>query len=215
MARSLHTQKLELRAERRLARPYSKRRSEAARVFGWSQCAAADTSLSLPISIQRPPPGLTHPLTQRDIRSLIEGFGPLSIYGLRSIRLRSESAILADGIVFGEYALPGGIHLYSLPEGDWNLPFLLLPQDRAAFRRHGAQIEIDVHRGQTSVTWHEQGLKQYLLYDVLAHEFGHHAVQRRCGKFLATTCRKSDHEAQADLYGMRSRRMTEECTSWR
>src|SRR5690348_2056359 len=99
MARSLHTQKLELRAVRRLARPYSKRREEAARAFGRTDRGAADAWLRPPVTTQRPQPGHAHYLAARDIESLLETLGPASLYGMRSIRLRSEPAVRTDGIL--------------------------------------------------------------------------------------------------------------------
>ncbi|HLK55076.1 MAG TPA: hypothetical protein VKU00_00840, partial [Chthonomonadaceae bacterium] len=72
MSRSLHTQKLEQRAERRLARPHSRRRDEAALLAGRNGQEAEAPMLErrLPIRVQKPLPGTLHPLTSRDIRGL-------------------------------------------------------------------------------------------------------------------------------------------------
>jgi hypothetical protein len=210
MARSLHTQKLELRAVRRLARPYSKRRSEAALLSGRTGGSKANAPSRLPIGVHRHQTRLCHPLNRQDISSLAELLGPVAIYGLKSIQLRREPAIRTEGIVFAEYALSADIFLYALPTGPWNLPFPLAPTDCAAFRRYGALVESNVNRNTTMVSWPLNCLKRYLLYEVLAHELGHHAVQRSRGKLATSVCRTRDHEALAERYTSRALHLAEE-----
>ena len=201
MSRSLHTQKLELRAARRLARPYAARKADAALLGG--QDAQADSEAlperRLPIRVQKPLPGLIHPLHARDIRGFLEAMGPTSMYGVKCIRLRSESGVTAQGIVFGEYLLSGEIHLYAVPSLTWKLPFEMHAADLADFARYGCRCEIDALLGQTTLAWSLAGLRDYTLYEVLAHELGHHLLQYHKGKRPAALCRRSDHELRATL----------------
>jgi hypothetical protein len=203
LSRSLNTQKLEARAQRRTARPYGKRRDEAEYIRG-----RADAELLAPIRrpvirIQKPAPGMRQPLTRRQIQLHLEAVGPQYYYGLRRITCRHESAITPDGIVFGEYIVPGEIWLYSVPEGPWPLPFLLYDSDCVTFGRYGAQIQADRDRGRTVVSWAADDLARFMLREVLFHELGHHRLQYHKGKRSAVVCRRSDHERCADLHARR------------
>lgn len=212
MSRSLHTQKLSVRAQRRLERPYSKRREEARRLSGrehGTQQAPIALPRRHPVQTRKAPPGMQHPLALRDIQALIERLGPASLYGLKTIRFRPESALRAEGIVFAEYAPPGEIHLYTLPASPWRLSFLLTAEDREAFEGYDARLEIDLDREQTTIYWSADGLKRFMLYEVLAHELGHHLLQHHKGKRKATLCRRSDHEKRADLQSRRAQKMAE------
>jgi hypothetical protein len=199
-----------------LARPYSKRRDEAACLSGRQRQSGEPTPHLPPgvrrtrrslrrlrIKTQKPLPGMRHPLAARDIHALLEILGPASIYRLKSIRLRQESAVRAEGIVFAEYVAPGEIHLYAVPELPWRLPFLLYAEDREAFARYGARLKTDLEREQTTVTWSVDGLKRFALQEVLAHELGHHLLQHHKGKRTVMLCRRSDHEKRADLQSRR------------
>lgn len=206
MSRSLHTQKLELRAARRLARPYAKRREEAASLRGRSGVGTADhaSTKRLPIRAHKPLSGTRHPLSPQDIREFLAHLGPTAIYGLKAIRLRAECAFTEDGILFAEYLLSGEIHLYAVPPSPWRLPFVPAAEECAAFARHDAWLTIDAQRRQTMVEWTQAGLKAFLLYEVLAHELGHHRLQRRKGQRRIVACRRSDHERYATLHSRRA-----------
>jgi hypothetical protein len=204
VSRSLHTQKLDVRAERRLDRPYSKRQAEADRLSGRDVRYSAATSCRPRIEWQKPLSGTWQPLKVRDVRTFLKSLGPPAAYGLRVIRLKRESAFSAEGIVFAEYVMPGEIRLYSVPANPWELPFILACADRAAFERHGARVEVDFAQEQTTVRWSADGLKQFVLYEVLAHELGHHMLQYRKGKRTEAVCRWSDHERRAHLHSPRA-----------
>ena len=205
MSRSLHTQKLELRAARRLARPYVGRRADAALLTGQAMPSLSDSAPErrLPIRAQKPLPGTLHPLNPRDIRGLIEALGPASLYGIPCIRLRRECGVTPQGIVFGEYLLSGEIHLYAVPSLTWKLPYLLQDSNLAAFVRHGCHCEVEEEIERTTLIWSLSGLRTYYLYEVLAHELGHHLLQYHKGKRSATLCRRADHEKWADLHSSR------------
>lgn len=163
--------------------------------------------LIAPIEVQKPLPRLHHPVSVRDVRALLGRLGPTASYGLKSIRLRREAALRPEGIVFAEYAVPGRIDLFALPECPWRLPFQLHAIDRAAFEMYGAHIEIDNPGGFTIVYWGEAGLARFVLTEVLAHELGHHLFQHHRGKRSAKLCRHSDHERRADLHSRRVRKI--------
>ena len=85
----------------------------------------------------------------------------------------------------------------------WRLPYLLLPRDIETFERYGAQVETDTERERTTVHWSLEGLKRFALVEALAHELGHHLLQYHQGKRGVMFCRRSDHEARADLQSRR------------
>ena len=157
----------------------------------------------LRILAQKPLPHLVCPLHPQEIRAFLHCIGPSAVYGLRVIRLRQECLLNPSGIVFAEYVVPGEIHLYAVPASPWQFRFVLSRFDREAFIRHGASVHVDQSRSQTTVYWTPNGLKSYLLYEVLAHEIGHHILQHNKGKRQAQIRRRFDHEACADLYSRR------------
>ncbi len=208
MSRSLHTQPLALRASRRLARPHSRRRAEAAFLSGRATreiSARLVAGKRLRLRMSQPLPGTLHPLCARDLRERLARLGPTAAYGLQSIRLRRECAFAGESFVFAEYVVPGHIELYAVPESPWYLPFIPSPEDQAAFVRHGARLRVDTLRQQTTVEWTLPGLKSFLLSEVLAHELGHHRLQYNKGKRLAVVCRRRDHEQCAERYCRRTR----------
>jgi len=206
MARSLHTQRLEQRAARRIARPYSKRSTEGVALSGKGRAepTSSPTGKRLPIKIQKPLSGTLHPLHRRDIRDFLATLGPTSTYGLKAISLRQQSACEDGSLTFAEYVAPGEICLYAAPQSPWKLPFIPSQQDLAAFTRHGARIMIDRQLNQTTVTWEPSNLKAFYLVEALAHEIGHHLLQYHKGKRSAVLCRQSDHEIRADLQSRRA-----------
>lgn len=212
MSRSLHTQKLENRARRRLRFPRASRREDAARLQGRPTTTHEPIAAKLPICVSKPCPGTFHPLRPRDIRGLLEQAGGASAYGLNRIRMRYECAFLSDAVLFGEYLLAGEIHLYAVPPSPWRIPFVPAEEDIAAFRRHGARVLVSEARQMTTVEWSEEGLRGFYLYEVLAHELGHHLLHYHRGKRLAVTCRRSDHERRAELTRRRTMRSAGEDT---
>jgi hypothetical protein len=207
MSRSLHTQKLAVRAHRRLVRPYSKRREECGYLSGRKRDETIVSPLTVPIKVQKPLRGTMHPLTPRELRAFLAFLGPALRYGLKTICLRQDCALRNEGIVFAEYVVPGEIHLYSIPESPWRLPFLLHAEDRMAFENYGAQIERNLEREQTTVHWSADGLMRFALHEVVAHELGHHLLQHHKGKRKLTVCRRTDHERRAELQSHRVKKL--------
>ena len=207
MSRSLHTQKLEIRAGRRSVRPFSHRREEAEYLSGRKKSGTLLHSLRISIKSQKPLPGLCHAVTPREIRSFLIRLGHASYYRLRAINIRRECGFRPTGIVFAEYAVPDEIQLFALPQLPWSLPFLLSVVDFNLFESYGASLVVDHVREYTVITWSPSGLQQFVLCEVLAHELGHHLLQTRKSQGSRSRYRTSDHEKRAGLYAMRANRI--------
>ncbi len=53
---------------------------------------------------------------------------------------------------------------------------------------------------QTIVAWPGETLREFMRFDVLLHEIGHHIIQHEKGKRAARVLRTKDHEAWADAF---------------
>src|SRR5258708_5635284 len=163
MSRSLHTQKLDLRAQRRLARPHSKRREEAGYLSGRNGTALASTLARLLIETKKCLPGMLHPLTIREVRAFLAILGPASIYGLRAIRFRRESAVRAKGIVFAEYLMPGELQVFATPASPWRLPFMLADAHRLVLERYCARVHTGTEKVHTTANCCVNHLKRIFI----------------------------------------------------
>ncbi len=204
MSRTLHTQPLTLRAERRLTWPQATRRTDALRLSGRSEIGTSAIKKEVLIVVQRPLPGEHHPLPRQEIRAFAHQLGPQAIYGLKTIRLCRRSALHLDRLILGEYCVPNEVRLYSVPQSPWHLPFLLPEDAQQTMRRYGAQIANDPLRNRSTVTWADADLKQFYVCEVLAHEIGHHLLQHNRGKRPVTICRRRDHERWAENHSRRT-----------
>ena len=212
ISRSLHTQQLAERAARRLLRPHSPRRVEAGFLCGRKAVlqpapGGAERYTSSPrqprIVTQKPLPGFVLPLRPCDVRLFLTRLGPAAAYGLREVRLRRECLFGLRGVTFAEYILPGRIDIYTVPASPWRLAFVPPPADLQTFRRYAARVDVNQAARQTTVWWEPDGLTDFFLYEVLAHEIGHHVLQHHRGKRPVQVCRRAGHEACADLYARR------------
>lgn len=203
MSRSLHTQKLSRRAARRLANPYATRLEGAARLSGRRPVRTCDAgAVQGPrIEVSRPVAGAVQPVTVTLLREWLAALGPASCYGLKAIRLRAETAVAATGIVFAEYALPGEIVLFAVPESPWRLPFVVSSGDAVLFRSFGARVDSRAHG--SLVTWPDGGLAAFYRWEVLSHELGHHALQQRKRR-RNPVARRADHGSAARLFAVRA-----------
>jgi hypothetical protein len=203
MSRSLHTQKYSCRAERRLARSTSRRSSEALLLNGRGAKQPPQASSQLSVQLVRPQLGFFHPVRPSEIRCFLSLIGPQAIYGLRAITLHGESPWKDQNILLGEYRLPGEIILYAVPNAPWKLDFLPANEDLKAFQRHCREIQIDTRLQQVTLHWQPEELRRFYLFEVLAHELGHHLKQYRSGKPSQPCCRLSEHEIWAELFRLR------------
>jgi hypothetical protein len=87
----------------------------------------------------------------------------------------------------------------------WRLPGRLKEDEEAALRRAGALIEVVGPGFQTVVTWPGTTLRDFMLFDVLMHEVGHHIAQHETGKHYGRVYRTRDHEAIAARFAQQCR----------
>lgn len=193
MSRSLHTDPYPLRAARREAAPRRRRADEPRvtrrrpRTPGRPE-ATPDT---VEIRTCRPRPGFDHPATAADIARLLEFFGPSVRYGLRRVELRQQTA--TTGIALGGYVPPGVVVLLEQPDPPWFVPGRLSQRARDTLERAGAHITTTW--STTRIDWSRPALRDFVLFDGLMHELGHHRLDHADRRM-----RSADHERRADAH---------------
>jgi hypothetical protein len=95
--------------------------------------------------------------------------------------------------------------LFEQPKPPWELPGQLTDAAAACLRRAGARVTA-VPTG-TRVDWPGGTLRDFILFDGLMHEIGHHVVQHAAHKPRTRAMRTADHERRADAYAMRTRQV--------
>jgi hypothetical protein len=158
------------------------------------------------VIVRQPGPGRSHPADRRDVLRVLRFFGAEYTYGLRAVELRPAPPDVAVGrLRFGSLRVPGHIRLYDQPPPPWLLPGTLSARERARLEQAGALVERAMAGGATRVEWPGTTLRDFMLFDVLMHEIGHHMVQQYTGKRRARVLRTKDHEAFADRLAARCR----------
>jgi hypothetical protein len=215
MSGSKHTDPIRIRAPRRVRAPGEPRGSRDPSTQ--QACARAlkelgirivpdaipesdDEPAPLPrLRVSRPRNGFHHPASRADVARLLRFFGATCTYGLQSIELlRGEEQSPGAAVCFGRLLVPGRVLLFDQPALPWVLTGRLPMSEAERLRRAGAKIEEDVLH--TRVTWPESTLRDFMLFDVLMHEIGHHLVQQYKGKRPARVLRTREHEALADRF---------------
>ena len=102
----------------------------------------------------------------------------------------------------GRLFVPGHVVLYDQPSSPWRFSSLT-DDERSRMVRAGADLE--VREGAVLVHWSERGLRDFMLFDVLMHELGHHMLQHNKGKRTVRVARTRDHESFADRLAERCR----------
>ena len=213
MARSKHTRPLAVRAAERTRRPRASRgaddpaSSRAARrrlkgtgVVPQDDAPRPEPDWLLPRILQRPPrPGCSHPASKRDVAAALRLLGEECVYGVRAIELRQGAG---DRHRLGRLHAPGRIVLYDQPPSPWRLGRL---GAGAAARLLRAGAEVEERRGAVLVRWRLHDLRDFMLFEVLCHELGHHRLQHHKGKRTARIARTRDHEAFARRFAERCR----------
>lgn len=220
MSRSRHTDPKRLLAARRICAPDEPRGSHnrtdhrnAARrhkELGLShQPIRNRPALEAPlpeIRIHEPRPGHGFTVNRREITQVLRFFGAVCCYGLRAIELRHPPGTPTRGsLVLGRLAVPGRILLYDHPPSPWIIPGALPVRQAAWLRRAGAAVRAAGGGLQTIVDWPGNTLRDFILFDVLMHEIGHHLLQQYQGKRPARVARTRDHEAAAGRFARRCR----------
>lgn len=153
--------------------------------------------------VKRPRSGYFHPARKIEIFDLLRFFGEECTYGLRTIELlQCGRRHRAGEIVFGTLLIPGRIVLYEQPASPWLLPGTLSAKQQEKLRRAGAMVEAMSEPSQTIVSWPGDALRDFMLFDVLMHEIGHHLLQHHKGKRRARVARTADHEALAERFAL-------------
>jgi hypothetical protein len=222
MSRTKHTDPPRIRAPRRVRAPYEARghadrssHRQFARVLkeaGIAPDAAAVSDRApgpapLPrVIVKRPRTGWFHPVGRTQILGLLRFFGEECCYGISRIELlQGSGAPRGDGLLFGTLMVPGRIVLYEQPPPPWRLPGRLSAAEQERLRNAGAVVETIDETNQSIVSWPGDTLRDFMLFDVLMHEFGHHLLQHYKGKRRDRIARTHDHEALADRFAARCR----------
>jgi hypothetical protein len=143
-----------------------------------------------------------HPADPADIVGVLTFFGPAAAYGLRGIELRQQPAAVA-GPAVAVLRVPGLVLLFEQPAPPWELCGQLTDVATARLQRAGAQVA--TAQAGTRVDWPGNTLRDFMLFDGLMHEIGHHMIQHAARKQRARAMRTADHERRADAYATRAR----------
>lgn len=220
MSRSKHTDPKAIRAERRLRAPRDKRgegdlslRRRQGRhlrdmgVVSGSAPFTPASALRWPrIIVCRPRDGFFHPAARSAVMRVLESIGVEAIYGLRAIEMCHALPAGRDVLPrFGRLCVPGRIVLYEQPLPPWRLSGILAAEDASTLTRNGAILEFHRGAGFTVVEWPGNSLRNFMIIEVLLHEFGHHILQQYKGKRWARIARPCDHEVFARRHVERAR----------
>jgi len=158
-----------------------------------------------PVPVRACPPrrGFVHPAGATDIARVLDFFGPAAAYGLRGIALRQQPPAAGAGPAVAELRVPGLVLLFEQPAPPWQLPGRLAEVAAARLRRAGAQVT--TAGSGTRVDWPGHTLRDFMLFDGLMHEIGHHTIQHAADKDRTRVMRTADHERRADAYAVRAR----------
>jgi hypothetical protein len=151
--------------------------------------------------------GWLHPAGKADILGVLRFFGEAYTYGLRTIMLvPAPEAAPSDRVMLGALHAPGEIRLYDQPVPPWVLPGELASEERGRLERAGALVTTATSGLQTVVRWPGATLRDFMLFDGLMHEIGHHWLQQYRGKRRPQVQRTRDHERFAERFAQRCRR---------
>jgi hypothetical protein len=151
-----------------------------------------------------PRSGFAHPIGRPVIREALEFFGPIAQYGLRSIELRQAGDGFAGAPVLATLRVPGTVILYEQPEPPWTIPGRLSARSEEQLRHAGAIVEVGP--AAVVIDWPGSTLADFMLFDGLMHEIGHHLVQHHTGKRTARVMRTADHERRARRFATACRK---------
>jgi hypothetical protein len=156
----------------------------------------------VPVRVSPPRRGFAHPADPADIVEALTFFGPTAAYGLRGIELRQQPAAGA-GPAVAALRVPGLVLLFEQPVPPWDLPGRLTDVATTRLLRAGAQVATG--QAGTKVDWPGNTLRDFMLFDGLMHEIGHHMIQHAARKHRTRAMRTADHERRADAYAVRAR----------
>jgi hypothetical protein len=149
-------------------------------------------------------PGFVHPADRVQVARLLAFFGPRALYGLRSVEMRHAVDHGRPGLLLAALRPPGHVVLYEQPRPPWVFAGRLHAVSRQRLDRAGATVH-ETH-GLTHVAWTDDTLRDFVLFDGLMHEIGHHIIDNDAGTRGARVMRSADHEARADAFAAACRR---------
>lgn len=149
-------------------------------------------------------PGFVHPLGRPGIRELLAFVGPLATYGVRSIELARAVDDASAAVRLAGLQVPGVVRLYEQPEPPWLLRGTLPAVAVARLERAGAAVAMS--GSTTRVEWPGETLADWMRFDGLLHEIGHHLIQHHTGKRTSRVMRTADHERRAQRFADACRR---------
>jgi hypothetical protein len=198
VSRSLHTDPYRVRAARRLMAPYRRRADEPRALRRRSRLEArmpapGGPAARVEVRVCPARPGFHHPAGAAEIGRMLAWFGPPAMYGVRRVELRQRSGADAGGLVVAALLEPGVVVLYEQPWPPWVLVGRLTADAGHRLRRAGAVMRIT--DGLARVDWPGRTLADFMLFDGLMHEIGHHMIERG-----ARAMRTADHERRADAF---------------
>jgi hypothetical protein len=129
--------------------------------------------------------------------------GPAAVYGLRGVELRQRPA-LDRRLTVAALRVPGVVLLFEQPTPPWILSGRLT--DAAADRLERAGARVTSGKAGARVDWPGGTLRDFILFDGLMHEIGHHMIQQASRKHRTRAMRTADHERRADAYAVWARR---------
>jgi hypothetical protein len=212
LTRTLHTQPRSILAARRTGAPHLSRGDEPLAAHRQRRLINVlgvelreDDDGGWPrIRVGRCRPGFLHPIGRVEIVEVLTFFGPLARYGLRSIELRQSVGEELGSLTLSRLLVPGRIVLYEQTQPPWHFRGELSQESKARLERAGAAIESEP--AFTRVEWPGRSLADFMLFDGLMHEIGHHLIQHHTGKRLARVMRTADHERRAEQFAEACRR---------
>jgi hypothetical protein len=170
--------------------------------------AATRTALSaVRVRVSIPRAGYLHPLGRARIKEALDFFGPLALYGLGSIELRQAIDGPGDEIRIARLRVPGSVVLYEQLEPPWFIRGLSTAA-LADLERAGATVNI-ARPGVMRVDWASEDLADFMLFNGLLHEVGHHLIQHHTGRRTVRVMRTADHERRARAFAAACRRAWE------
>jgi hypothetical protein len=152
----------------------------------------------------RPRLGYIHPARSGDVAAVLRFFGEVCTYGLRTIALVRGRHEASGSWRFGRFRAPGEIILFEQPMPPWTVHGQLPRLERERLTRAGAVLEL-VGDSHMRIAWPGETLRDFMLFDVLMHEVGHHMVQQYTGKRDARVLRSREHESFAERFAARCR----------
>ncbi len=221
MSRSKHTDPLEIRAARRIRDPRQPRGAgdpsrdrkrlrvlkEGGLTSGPAVRQTKDLKVGPRIVIHKARPGFFHPVSRRDILQVLEAAGPEAVYGLKRIELARVRDPDPSGLSpLGSLFPQGRIVLFEQPVPPWRLLGRLSEASVRALETAGAVIAQNAGPFTTVIEWPGAALRDFMLFDVLLHELGHHILQHNKGKRPLKIARSRDHEAFADRFARKCRK---------